>query len=554
MKNFVKIIALLCLVICTTWVLCACSEDEVPSSSTSSSVSSETESSVPNSTPTDSSQSNEDNVDTPKKVDYTVKAVDAFGNKLEVSVIVEMFKDGVSLGEKPMRNGAAVFNQDEGDYTFTVSPMEGKFYYDEEYCTLSATETEKTVTLYTYANEDNRQTIYVFDRDILEHVPYDAVQVTEGGLYVKFDRDDMTYFIFTPTRGGIYRFSYESSEDVTIGYFGSPHNVLQSCPLEIVDGAFELEIKNDSVQIGNQGGTVQVVIGLTSEDVRGCVLKIERIGDAKENMEYTAVQIDKNAVKVDNYVNSEFVLFDITDPTQKAVYNEKDGYYHLNSEDGPLIYIRLTPETDEEAAYETLPSLISIHETGGNNFLKFIKDEDGNLIRIDYYNEMIVAYGELCGTKGLYPLNEQLATAVKAVGEQNGWFDDNKDFAFGDNASNVFMENAWLLYCVYENPKALGTEEKPAPVAVNSADSVKNYVISASAGEEIVLRTVAKATLTIKNAQGIKVIANDGTEYVADSETGTLTCVISANQNFKVIYEGEESDTLIHFTFVEYFG
>jgi len=553
MKNLLKILSLLCLLARVLFVS-ACGDENTPPSQSSTDNSTPTSGSAASSgvnSSTDSSQIVDDEPDVPVMKDYTVKAVDAFGNELGVSVIVEMFKDGASLGEKPMRKGSAVFNLEEGDYTFTVSPMEGKFYYDEGACTLSADETEKTVTLYTYADGSERQTIHVYDSDILEHVPYEAVHLFEGGVYVEIDRPEMSYFIFTPTRGGIYEISCESSEEVFIGNFGGNIHYING---EAVSTSFELTVRDDSVNIGNPGGTTQCIIGVRSEDARGCVVKIQRIGDAEKDMEHTVVQIDKSAIKVDNYVNSEFVLFDITDPTQKAVYNEKDGYYHLNSEDGPLIYIRLTPETDDEEAYETLPSLISIHETGGNNFLQFIKDEDGNLIRIDYYNEMIVAYGALCGTKGLYPLNEQLATAVKAVGEQNGWFDDAKEFAFGDNASNIFMENAWLLYCVYENPKALGTEEKPAPVAVNSADSVKNYVISAGAGEEVVLRTVAKATLTIKNAQDVKVIANDGTEYVADSETGVLSCVISANQNFKIVYEGEENETTIVFTFIEYFG
>ncbi len=554
MKNFIKILALLCLVIGLLFVFCACADEETPSSQSSADTpasDSKTEGSTVDSNPSDSSQNNGPAVDEPVMKDYTVRAVDAFGNELEVSVIVEMFKDGVSLGEKPMRHGTTVFNLEEGDYTFTVSPMEGEFYYDEEACTLSADETEKTVTLYTYADGTQRQTIYIYDYDVLEHVPYDAVHIGEGGVYVEIDRPEMSYFIFTPTRGGIYKISCESNEEVFIGNFGGNIHFING---EAETTSFELTVRDDSVNIGNEGGTTQCIIGVRSEDVRGCVVKIQRIGDAEKDMEYTVVQIDKNAIKVDNYINSEFVVFDVTDPTQKAVYSEKDGYYHLNSEDGPVLYIRLTPETDEEESFTALPSLISIHNVGGNNFLKYVKDEDGKLIRIDYYNEMILAYGELCGTKGLYPLNEQLATAVKIIGEQRGWFDTDKEFAFGENAANIVAENAWLLYCVYENPKALGTEEKPAPVAVNSADSAKNYVISVSAGDEIVLRTIAKATLTIKNAQDVKVIVSDGTEYVADSETGAISCVISANQNFKVVYEGEESETTIVFTLIEYFG
>ena len=78
-------------------------------------------------------------------------------------------------------------------------------------------------------------------------------------------------------------------------------------------------------------------------------------------------------------------------------------------------------------------------------------------------------------------------------------------------------------------------------------------VVCAKDGEAVVLRTIADATLTISNADGIKVVANNGTEYVADAN-GKITVVITANQNFTVTYDGEDAERAIYFTFVEYFG
>jgi hypothetical protein len=100
---------------------------------------------------------------------------------------------------------------------------------------------------------------------------------------------------------------------------------------------------------------------------------------------------------------------------------------------------------------------------------------------------------------------------------------------------------------------AKGTSETPAPVSVNTADAPKSYAVLAKNGEAVVLRTIADATLTISNADGIKVVANNGTEYVADAN-GKITVVITANQNFTVTYDGEDAERAIYFTFVEYFG
>lgn len=559
--KILRLFLALCLVLGVVFVFASCNKDTEPTSTTdSSNNTNDTSDSSTNTTDssdsTDSSNNNDNTTDTPKIVDYTVRALDPFGNPLEVSVIVELFKDGESLGEMPIRKGSAVFKQEAGEYTFEVKPMEGEFYYDKKACAFTEDVTDITVTLYNYADNSKKQTLWIYDENVLDHIAYDAVQVEEGGAYVTIDRPEMTYFVFTPTRGGIYKVSYEASKAVTIGYFGSPHNVLTSCPIDVIDGAFELEIKNEGVNIGNPGGTTQVVIGIRSYIVNGCVLKIERVGDATVDMPWIDVMPNKNAIKVDNHVNSEFVDFDITDKNLTVVYNEDDGYYHLNEKNGPIIYIRINnavikSQTSDETIYMFLPSFVDM--CGTDRLGKVFYDDNGKIIRKESYNDLFYAYAELCGTKGLYPLNQQLAEVIKNTGDHKGWFNLDTDYhIFGDMASSVVKENVWLFACVYETQKALGTSEKPAPVSVSTQDNVKTEALLISSGEDVVLRTITNATLTITSAEGITIVANDGTEYTPDDD-GKISVVITANQNFTLSYTGAE-DTVIHFTFVEYFG
>lgn len=567
MKKIITLLLLLCLIVGVLFVTSSCGGDENPtdSSDTNSSTHDKVESGT-NSTGSDNSQpdssegdgQNPDEQDKPVMIKYIVRAVDAFGNAPEYSVVVEMFKDGESLGEMPIRKGSATFQLEAGEYTFEVKPMEGEVYYDKSKCVLTEEENEITVTLYNYADENTKQELFIPDETGLDHIPYEAVSVSEGATYVNIDRAAGSYFIFTPTRGGIYRVSYESSRAVTLGYYGSPHNVLFTCPIEVKDGAFELEVKNEGVNIGNPGGTTQVVIGIRSYTVKGCVLKIERIGNATVGLPWTDVQADKSATKKENFVNSEFVDFDVTNKDLSAVYNEKDGYYHLNTEDGPIIYIRISSAvvestTSEETIYKYLPSFLVMCETG--RLGKVFYNEDGVIVLKESYNEMLKQYGALCGSEGMYPLNKQLADAVKNIGEHNGWYNLDSEFhIFRDNAVNVVEENAWLFACAYENQMAKGTNEKPAPVKVSTADSIETMAVLLENGTPVVLRTTSKATLTINNAEGIKVVANDGSEYTFDSETGILTVIINANQNFTITYEGDADKIAVYFTFVEYVG
>ncbi len=563
MKNLFKLIALLCLVVGAILTVCSCGNDENPEPTTPTTP---TSSSTTDSKTEDNKDKEDDDKEDekPSIIDYKVMAVDAFGNDLTVSVIVEMFKDGESLGEMPIRQGAAIFRQEEGDYTFEIKPMQGEFYYNKSECVLSKDVTEKTITLYTYADNSKKQEIWVYDEALGDHVPYEAVSVSEGGAYVNIDRPELTYFIFTPTRGGIYKFSCEAQKKVTFGYYGSPHNVLQNCPIDVTeDSTFEIEVKDGSVNIGNQGGTTQLVIGIRSYAVKGCVLKIERIGNASVEMEWTDVHANRNETKKDNYLNSDFVDFDVTNPDLKVVFNENDGYYHLNTVDGPLIYVRISTAVIKAVIqegdavyteYKYLPPFTLMCETG--RLGKVYYDENGKLILQESYNEMFKEYAALGGTKGMYPLNKQLEEAIKNIGDQEGWFDldSEMNMCFKDDAMNVVEENAWLFACCYEVKNALGAAEKPAPITPSAQDSIATEAIFVTKGEEVTLRTLTKAKLTVKNPEGVKIIANDGTEYTMDTETGKLEVIVKAEQNFVIVYEGEEAETVIRFTFVEYFG
>ena len=556
MKKLFKKIALLCLIIGAILTVCSCDNEETPEPTPTTPTSSSTIDSGNNGNVDDNEK------EEPEIVDYKIMAVDAFGNN--ISAVVEMFKDGESLGEMPTRQGIATFRQEKGDYTFEIEPLQGEYYYDVNECILSNDVTEKTITLYAYADSSNKQEIWVYDETIEEHIPYEAVSVSEGGMYVNIDRPALTYFIFTPTRGGIYRFSCVSDKKVTFGYYGSPHNVLKDCPIDVTeDSTFEIEIKDGSVAIGNQGGTSQYVIGVRTFATKNCIIKIERIGNATVDLEWTDVHANRNETKKDNYLNSEFVDFDVTNPDLKVVFNENDGYYHLNTVDGPLVYLRISTAVikgtivegeAEYTEYKYLAPFTVMCETG--RLGKIYYDDNGKIVLKECYNEMFKEYAQLCGTKGVYPLNKQLEEAIKNIGTQEGWFDldSESNLCFKDDTSSVVEENAWLFACCYENMQALGTSERPAPITAGAQDNITTEAIFVTKGEEVTLRTITKAKLTVKNPEGVKIIANDGTEYQADSETGKLEVIIKANQNFVIVYDGEEAETAVRFTFAEYFG
>ena len=138
---------------------------------------------------------------------------------------------------------------------------------------------------------------------------------------------------------------------------------------------------------------------------------------------------------------------DLYDLTVSAHFNEEDGYYHLGSVDGPVIYIDLTSDS---------PYLSSIQTICANQRMGvYVYDEFGGLLEKRSFNELFLQYGMPADATApeapiRVPLTERLADAIRTYGEKAGWWKEG-------SSQNIFtlelptavynQEYAWLLYC-----------------------------------------------------------------------------------------------------------
>ena len=112
------------------------------------------------------------------------------------------------------------------------------------------------------------------------------------------------------------------------------------------------------------------------------------------------------------------------------VYNEKDGYYHVGTANGPLLLADLMNTT-------TFNEETSVHDLTVNGDITL---EDGRSI----YEELVdfCSYSSNSSLYGVCPVNKELADLLKIVGEKAG-FDENDS-------------NEWLKLCKYY--QAYGTK------------------------------------------------------------------------------------------------
>ena len=378
---------------------------------------------------------------------YKVTVVDALGNPYTSGVIVKFLQNGEQVAMQAIdAEGAVERTMAKGDYTvelqFTSSA--DLYHYEQTDLTLSADKTQLEIVL-SYALGEESQKLFAQGKDT------EAYAVDVGCTYVELSGEDRSYFLFTPTEAGTYEFSLVGS-DAAIGYYGAPHFVQDTSAAEVVDNKFQISIK--ASMIGTDGaGTTVMVIGVDASESNG-ILAIERVGDAEHTIEDEPWTVYEPTAALEQYTlpaGAQLGEFDLTASTGRynLVYNESDGFYHLDSTDGPLVLVRL----GKAATVKYLDSFQTILEHSGVN--KYFFDENGEFIKKESYSECLLTYFEYIDEEtGLYPLTEDLKYIIQQRGEYSGWWDPSQSlYLFKDENGNpvpgINNEIAWLFMCCY---------------------------------------------------------------------------------------------------------
>lgn len=391
------------------------------------------------------------NVDKNGEVEYKVTAKDALGNPYTSGVIVKFLQDGNQVAMQVCNeNGTAVKKLKAGDYDIELGFTDGdeKFYYEKEGLKVSAKNNELDVTVsYTTKDADVRDVFY-------DNKDFKAMSVVEGSTFLELDTKYRNFYMFTPTTAGTYEISVQDDSDVEIGYYGAPHYIQSNSAAEVKDNKFTVSVSAGMIGSGDTGTTV-IVIGVDSKnDEKQCIIGIERIGDAEHTLADEPWTIYKKTATLSDFVFKAGTVineFDITSSSDayKLVLNDKDGFYHLDTADGPLVVVRLAKDPKYVACYKTI-----LDNTGVN---KYFYDEDGAFVKKESYSECLLEYIECADEEeGLYPLTEDLKYIIQQSGEYVGWFNENSNgYIFkdqdGNNVVGINPEISWLFMCCYIN-------------------------------------------------------------------------------------------------------
>ena len=376
--------------------------------------------------------SGDEDPDAAGKVDYTVKLLDYNGNA-KSGVTVLIMKDGkAAAARKTGSDGTITASLVPADYTITLAFSGSAMHYDEDEAVLPEGTTSATIQVIPTVSEEVKK-LYVGDAHYLQI----------GGNYAQMQANAVNYYIFEPTEAGVYRFN-TSDPDAILSYWGGSTSFIRemtdSTDYSAETNSFSMEAKESSLP------GVIFIIGVTGADE--CVIEVSRAGDAEKELEaevYTA----KNKVtqqKISASVGSKLIYVDLTGDSQ--IVKGSDGYYHLDSATGPLLYMNLGT-ANVTPPYISMYSMLGASGVGGTSFAKtFI--ENGEPVKKEDYTACMLSYVNCAdATYGVYPLNDDLVYMMQNGGEQKGWWDpDNAQYLFS-SVKNINLDIAWMFAVCY---------------------------------------------------------------------------------------------------------
>lgn len=376
--------------------------------------------------------------------DYTVTVLNYDGVP-QAGVVVQILKDGTPAATGQTDSAGTVTAQlEDGDYTVSLAFSDPSLHYESKKAVLPKGETELTIQVAPMV-EGTPEELYVGN----------AYYLDVGGTYVTMQPDAVNYYIFEPKDPGLYRIS-TSDPDAILSYWGGSQffisDMTSSTDYSAATNSFTRNIKQNNI-----GGIV--ILGVTGD--ADCIIEIIRVSDPVLDETDIKAEVYKGKTtpqkvyKIPAAKGKKLEYVDLTSKTgEMKIVMGADGYYHLNSAGGPLLYMKLGSAT-VEAQYVTMYKLVGASGVGGTSFAAVFRDENGSIIRKEDYTECMLAYVKNADpTYGVYPLTEDLVYMMQNGGAHKDWWDpDSANCLFVDEDGNldtsINLEIAWMFAVCY---------------------------------------------------------------------------------------------------------
>ena len=368
-------------------------------------------------------------------IDYTVKVQDYSGNPVkDVTVAFLDDKGNMAAMQVAGADGTVTHQLPQGSYTLELA-FTGSMWYDASSAVLTAGQTSVTVTAYNKCGTEGEE-LHVSGNSVGT-----AYFVNMGATYVFGMQSNVyNYFLFTPEAAGQYRIT-ALTPAARVGNWATaafPNLVEEN----FEDNAYVVNVKES--MLGNT-----FVIGVTGSSEG--VLEITRIGDPILDESdivpevYEGQGAPTSVYKVTEGAGKTLTYVDVTAEGYNLVRDDK-GFYHLDSVDGPMVYVHL----GFGAPYISLAEMLGVGTQFGTSFNQTFYDENGVAYAREAYAPLMTEYCKMVDTTyKVYPLNDDLIYMLQQGGSYKGWWDSTHPNYLFSELEGMNPELGWMFACCY---------------------------------------------------------------------------------------------------------
>lgn len=258
--------------------------------------------------------------------------------------------------------------------------------------------------------------------------------LSTGSNTVELKSGQTTYFIFEPSQSGKYKVSC----GYTLSYYGTNTNYIQDLTSTVeayATTSYILNIKDSNL-------SASFIIGVTAPSgVTGGTVTVTRTGDAELSISDLSYETYNGTHTPTSWAFSGGTLtyVDITGSADSyQLVLGSDGYYHLNSANGPVLYLNLSTN----AKYADL-SFATILNSERPVIQTYVYGDNGEFVAKEDYTQLVQKYIS-CSSNGLYRLTEDLVRILTNYSRNNGW-----DNFLSSGTDSVNSDLAWMCNVCY---------------------------------------------------------------------------------------------------------
>lgn len=242
-----------------------------------------------------------------------------------------------------------------------------------------------------------------------------------------------TIYEFCPDETGLYKFTV-GNDTALVGYWGAGSFFVQDLT----------ENKTNSLECELTAVGQSIMVGVSGVEGE-FVMNIEKVGDSEEIEQIEYIDYVVKTVPLPQYLidTTGKVVTPIDITKAQTVVKGADGFYHLGSANGPIVYANLTNE-----AFDLLQAFYGGY--GALTMRGMYTDKDGVDTYYDFLKAMQVYAHVLYNSdydNGLYPMTEDLMIFLKAFGGYQGWYSPEQS-SFEAIQGDFEESSAWLVSCV----------------------------------------------------------------------------------------------------------